>query len=111
MARYSYKCSKCGMIFDHIECVVHRNNVQVCPGCNGSAVRDVAVEYASMSNVDVTCKENTRYSRSMGVNPEQIPAAMKWFRGSEYHPDGSLIIHSRQHKLSEMKRRGMVELN
>jgi putative FmdB family regulatory protein len=109
--RYSFKCSKCGMIFDHIVPSVHRNEAQVCPGCDGPANRDVAVEYASMGNVDAPCKENTRYSNSMGVNPEQIPAAEKAFPGSEYHPDGRLIIHSRQHKISEMKRRGMIELN
>jgi hypothetical protein len=51
----------------------------------------------------------------MGVNPEQIAAAEKAFPGSIYVKSGpnagDLVINNRQHKLQEMKRRGMAETN
>ncbi len=114
MPLYTYRCERCGMVFDYIECIVHRNDAQVCPGCNGPASRDVESEVRGSGNFDETCKEHVRYSKSMGVNPEQIATAEKAFPGSEYVKSGpnagDLIIRSRQHKLKEMKRRGMEEI-
>ena len=110
MPMYNYKCSKCGMKFESIECVEHRNNAKSCPGCSGPAGRDAETEIQGAGNFDETTKEHVRYSRSMGVNPEQVAQAEKNFPGSKYTPDGRLIINSRQHKLQEMKRRGMEEL-
>jgi hypothetical protein len=50
----------------------------------------------------------------MGVNPGQIDQAEANFPGSKYVRSGPnagcLIIHSRQHKLKEMKLRNMEEL-
>jgi putative FmdB family regulatory protein len=106
MPLYIFKCSRCGLVFDHIECTEHRNDAQVCPGCNGPASRNIEEECAGRKQIP----EHTRLSKAMGVNPEQIPEAMKAYPGSEYTPNGDLIIHSRQHKLKEMKRRGMEEL-
>lgn len=100
----------CGLLFDDYVPMSRRNDAQHCPGCQGPSGRDVEAELASTSNIDETTKEHTRYSQSMGVNPEQIPAAMKAYPGSEYTPDGRLIIRSRQHKLKEMRRRNMEEL-
>ena len=110
MPLYVFKCDKCGMVFEHIECIEHRNDAQHCPGCNGPASRNAEAELAGLGNVDETTKDHVRYSRSMGVNPEQIKEAEKNFPGSRYTPDGRLIINSRKHKLFEMKRRGMEEL-
>lgn len=114
MPRYTYRCSKCGMVFDEIDCISHRNNTKVCPGCNGPADRDVEQEIKGASDFDATTQEHIRYSKSMGVNPDQISDAEKAFPGSEYVKSGpnagDLIIRNRQHKLREMKRRNMEEL-
>ena len=59
--------------------------------------------------VDAVMVENERWSWSMGVNPKDIPKAMKQFPGSEYNHEGQLRVKSRHHKLQEMKRRGLVE--
>lgn len=110
MPLYTFKCTKCGLMFDQIECMEHRNNAQICPGCNGPASRDAEAELSGLGNVDETTKDHVRYSNSMGVNPSQIAEAERAYPGSKYTPDGRLIINSRQHKLMEMKRRGMEEI-
>ena len=61
----------------------------------------------SLPNTDIV--ENVRLSNSMGVNPRQIPEAMRKYPGSEYSPDGRLIVHSRKDKLQKMKQRSLVE--
>lgn len=106
MPMYTYVCDVCGMVFDYIECLAKRNEAQHCPGCNGPASRNMGLEHIDQRQIP----EHERYSNSMGVNPEQIKEAEKNFPGSQYTPDGRLIIHNRQHKLQEMKRRGMEEL-
>jgi hypothetical protein len=45
----------------------------------------------------------------MGVNPKQIAASVKAYPGSEYTPDGRLIIKSRTEKKLRMAQRGLVE--
>lgn len=50
-----------------------------------------------------------RYSSTMGVNPNQIAKAVKMYPGSEYTPDGRLIIKSRADKKRKMAQRGFVE--
>jgi hypothetical protein len=103
------------MTFDYIDCISYRNNTHICPGCNGPADRDVEKELRGASNFDETTKSHVRYSKAMGVNPEQIAAAEKAFPGSIYVKSGpnagDLVINNRQHKLQEMKRRGMAETN
>jgi hypothetical protein len=55
---------------------------------------------------------NERWSDAMGVNPDQIPEAMKIFPGSTYDSEsGRLLIKNRKHKLFEAKRRGYAELD
>ena len=113
MPHYVFKCTKCGLIQGHILPISQRNNTQVCVGCTGPAERNIEAELASMGGVDATTKERVRYSKAMGVNPEQIAEAERNFPGSEYVKSGpnagDLIIRSRQHKLAEMKRRGFEE--
>ena len=59
-----------------------------------------------------SCEDHPRWSESLGCSPEEIPAFEKLYPGSEYHPEtGQLLIKNRQHKISEMKRRGYVELD
>lgn len=113
MPLYCYVCSKCGHKFEYLECMARRNELQVCPGCGGPSGRDVESE--AHGNSDTVAQDHIRYSKAMGVNPEQIPSAEKAFPGSEYVKSGphagDLIIRNRQHKLKEMKRRGFDEYN
>lgn len=109
MPKYTYKCSKCKFIFDKYRPVSRRDKTVKCPECLGPASRSFVDEIKG-SKVDALLKENERWSWSMGVNKQDIPAAMKKFPGSTYHPEtGQLLIKSRQHKLAELKRRGMEE--
>ena len=101
------------MVFDNIDCMAYRNNTHICPGCNGPADRDVQAELKGAAAFDETTKDHVRYSKAMGVNPSQIGEAEKAFPGSEYVKTGpnagDLIIHNRQHKLREMRKRGFEE--
>lgn len=108
MPRYSYKCKKCGEVIDCYSSIATRNDPIKC-FCGGTAARDVEVELNSAGAFDETTKEHIRFSSSMGVNPRQIPEAMKVYPGSEYTADGRLIINSRKDKLKKMKERGFVE--
>jgi len=62
------------------------------------------------SRVNTDLVDRPRWSNTMGVNPRQIPQAVKLYPGSVYNEKGQLLIRNRKHKLFEMKRRGMVEL-
>jgi len=60
--------------------------------------------------VDALMRDNERWSWSMGINPEDIPKAMKRFPNSEYHPvTGQLKVKNRADKIRQMKERGLVE--
>lgn len=76
-----------------------------CKVCGGRARRNIGLE-----GVNTDVGDHVRWSDSMGVNPEQIPLAVKTFPGSEYDHEGRLKIKNRKHKKLEMKRRGYVEL-
>jgi putative FmdB family regulatory protein len=62
-----------------------------------------------VSQVNTDLEQNVRFSNSMGVSPRQVKEAERLYPGSEYAPDGRLIIHSRKEKLERMKQRGYVE--
>lgn len=106
MPIYVYRCD-CGRVveeFTHEYCPPAN---LVCNGCGGIAQRRLDMELGSVDSQQV---ENPRWSASMGVEPNQIPDAMRLFPGSEYHPvSGDLLIKNRKHKLDEMKRRGYTE--
>lgn len=104
MPIYRYCCEK-----NHeAEEFCHITDIQEkikCSTCGSWAFRQFR---SGPFNTDIGHKE--RYSESMGVNPEQIDLAKKTFPGSEYTPDGRLIIKNRRHKLYEAKRRGYAEI-
>lgn len=56
-------------------------------------------------NIDCTMKENLRYSNSLGVNPNQIPAARKIHPDAEFTSDGRMVIHNRHEKMKRLKER------
>lgn len=76
-----------------------------CKECGKRANRDISLEH-----IHSDCGDAERWSDAMGINPDQIPLAMKTFPGSEYNSEGQLKIKNRHHKKLEMKRRGYVEL-
>ena len=111
MPYYTYKCSKCHKVFDAYSAIGDRDKPKVCE-CNYTAPRDIKSEFAGKTSVDCTMKENERWSWSMGVHTDQIPAMEKMYPGSRYHPlTGQLQIRNREHKKQEMKRRGLIEYN
>lgn len=74
----------------------------ICEKCGCVARRIISLPSAGVG-------ENVRHSYAMGVNPNQIEKAKKLFPGSEYTPDGRLVVKNRKDKLKKMKQRNMVE--
>jgi len=104
MPTYKYKCEK-GHVTEEFFHITDIQEKISCSKCDSWAFRQFI---AGGFNTDLVQKE--RHSDSMGVAPEQIPKAMRTFPGSEYTPDGKLIIKNRRHKLYEAKRRGYTEI-
>lgn len=98
---YAYQCD-CEYCFEDFCRIKDRKSELKCPKCGKMARRDWTTNRPQ--------KDNVRYSWSMAVNPDQIPAAMKAYPGSEYRPNGQLIIRNRREKLVRMKQRGMEEI-
>lgn len=103
MPIYEYRCDKCDSteeIFQH-KCKPRK---QVKCAC-GNMMRRI------FSRVNTDLKENRRWSWAMGVNENQIAQARKLYPNSVYNEKGQLLIKSRKHKLQELKKRGMAELD
>jgi hypothetical protein len=108
MGRYSYCCDKCDYVFDAYHKPEHRLNTESCPMC-GSPAHYSFKETIKDSKHDALIAEHERWSWSMGVNRQDVAEAMKKYPGSEYDHRGRLRIKNRQHKLFELRRRGMEE--
>lgn len=105
MPIYDYKCNKCGKETEQVRSIDDRNSPFKCK-CGGKLKR----VWSNPHHINATMVNNERWSETMGINPDQIPEAMKLFPGSEYHPEtGALKIKNRKHKLFEMKRRGYYD--
>ena len=113
MPLYSFKCLRCGMVFDYIESIAHRNNAQVCPSCQGPAERDIESE---LNDHREDNSNHERWSWSMGCTSEQAKDVIR------EHPEleqdfrhgkngGPLKVYNRQDKLRKMKLFGMTEYN
>lgn len=109
MPRYTFKCTKCGMIEDHFLPISSRNVSQNCSGCNGPSERNVEAELSDRSDVS---GDNPRWSWSMGATPQVAEQML------QKHPDlvykfgkggGPLLVKNRQEKLKLMKLHGMEE--
>ena len=99
MPMYDFKCRCCGKVFELIV-PVGMGTVN-CFNCDGVAEKI----YSPPTAGDATMIDNERFSDAMGINPNQLPAFMKQFPGSEYNSEGQLKIKNREHKKLEMKRR------
>jgi len=108
MPIYTYKCSKCHTVTDETRTISMRDCPLQC-SCGSAAERSLVDEMRG-SAVDATMKENERWSWSMGVHLDQIPAMVKRYPGSEYCPKtGCLRVSSRQDKVRKMEQRGLTE--
>ena len=110
MPLYTYKCDKCGNVFDTHVSIKNRNDTQHCPSCNGPSGRDVEAELKDMGNFNETMQDHPRWSWSMGIHRDRIPEMRKKFPDRNYHPKtGQLEVRNRKHKLQLMKEHGMEE--
>ena len=98
---YSYRCEKCNEDKEQYACGADYEKPIPCE-CGGTMRRTI-----SMPGTDMV--ENIRYSSSMGCNPNKIQENMRKYPGSNYTPDGKLIVRSRNDKLKKLKQRGLVE--
>lgn len=105
MPIYEYKCQDCGIVFEQYSNIPTRNRKRTCK-CGGKADRIICQGACRVSEL---MKDNPRWSDSMGINPDQLGEARKLFPDSTYDSEGRLLIKNRQHKLYEMKRRGLIE--
>jgi len=87
-----------------------------CPECGSKTYRLIfhkePKKKTKFVNIDGTSRGNPRWSWSMGVNRQDIPAMTKKYPDRKYHPvTGQLLVESRQHKKRLMKEHGMEELS
>jgi len=104
-----FYCKSC----DFVGCYVNDDEPTQCPECGSRwyVLRFGKGREDSSVNIDGTSRGKERYSSSMGCNPHEVEKFKKLYPGSEYTPDGRLVIQNRQHKKSELKRRGYNELD
>jgi len=83
MPFYAYRCSKCDKSFEIAAPMADSAKPRKCE-CGAKAVRDIQAEHGR-GNVDGLIKDNIRWSWSLGVDPRQIPEAMKLHPGAEFN--------------------------
>lgn len=103
---YSYKCSKCGFVFDEFSNMEQRNDTRKCPECLGPAGRNKQAEVRPMD------AEYQRWSWAMGATPQAAKEMLKKYPDLVYEhgtEGGRLLVKNRQEKLRLMKIHGMEE--
>lgn len=111
MPSYTYKCLVCDKIFDSYSLIDNRNNPQICE-CGGKANRDVESEINTSYNIAGTSENHERYSMSLGVLDEDLPAARTLHPQAEWKKFGNSwrpLIRNRAEKIKIMKQARMVE--
>ena len=89
----------------HSELCEYGSSPSKCPKCGGR-IYAIIFDYTERTPNE----DSPRWSEALGCNPEEIPEFTKLYPGSEYSPDGRLLIKNRAHKKQEMRRRGYIEL-
>lgn len=109
---YVARCEKCDKTFDYHSHIDGRNCPVFCNFCDGKAHRDVEAEFAKRrGDKKKWVTDNERWSLAAGVPVSQLNEFRKRFPESTYDNKGRLLIKNRKHKLQELKRRGMIELD
>lgn len=109
MPVYVYKCDVCGRTEDRVLSVAERDNgVIQCPNalCSGATRRDFASEHVHSTDQEY---HTPVYSNALGINPIQIPEAMKRFPHHEYTPDGRMVFRSHAQRNRVLKELGWVD--
>ena len=107
MIIYEYQCPACGWITE----TFHKKILKYAP-CSYITCSKCGIKAKRIpSNINTDLVNNVRYSNAMGVNPRQIPEAMKKYPGSVYNEKGQLRVDNRKVKLERMKQRGLTEFD
>ena len=109
MPEYSYRCKNCDLVFRDLNTVSKRGST-ICE-CGGKAKRDIDAELAFVGRRKKWVTENERWSIAAGVPVKQLAEFRARFPESVYNDKGHLLIKNRKHKLKELKRRDMIELD
>jgi len=87
---------------------------RVCPKCGGRNYRlgFIKKQKEKKEFVNIGYKDNPRWSWSMGVNIQDIPAMMKKYPDRTYNPKtGQLLVKNRPNKKRLMREHGLEELS
>jgi hypothetical protein len=85
-----------------------------CPECGHGFYRLTCLKKSRETEnfVSIGYQDSPRWSWSMGVNPQDIPAMMQRYPNRQYHPKtGQLLVKNRPHKRKLMKEHRMHELS
>ena len=96
MPIYCYECEKGHKTETYRKYIPERVEFIVpCPTCGLPAQRSLRLEHGGVAfNAEVPT-----VSDAVGIDPSQITEAKRRFPDHEYTPDGSMVFHSRQHRL------------
>lgn len=108
MPFYDYECDQCGKTGTRYSSVADRDNQRHCEGCGRTLNR---IQFPTPERAVSPGYWKERVSDALGVNPDQIPAAMKIHPGAEFTPDGAMIIRSHAEFTQRLKESGMVDRN
>jgi hypothetical protein len=110
MDNWLFVCKMCDFngIYDFNDTPIH------CPKCNLGfySLRPYKESTVKEKFVNIGYKDSPRWSWSLGVNVQDIPAMMKKYPDREYHPvTGQLKVKNRPHKKRLMKEHNMYEMS
>lgn len=108
MPVYCYVCRNCDHRVERLLPVDGRNDPHTCPACSlgdhsVNMVRDLHAEQVHSTDQEY---HTPVYSSSLGINPAQIPEALRTFPHHEYAPDGRMILRSHAQRKRVMKELG-----
>ena len=104
MPLYDYKCMRCEQLTERLVRTEPVLDLVPCEQCGYAAKRIISAGAGRQSG-----ESRSIWSRSFGINPDQIPEMTRRFPGDEYHPvTGAMKINGFQHQKQIAKRLGMV---
>lgn len=103
-----FTCKMCKFVEEY----PNEDSPMKCPKCGHGfyRLRFIKENKAKGRFVNIGYKDNPRWSWSMGVNPQDIPAMMEKYPDREYNPvTGQLKVKNRPHKRQLMREHDMYE--